>query len=67
MLVSDALKFFSGQDGDCGAQTRLANALKITRGAVSQWGDVVPEGNAYKLESLTKGKLKADPKLYEKH
>ncbi len=50
---SDVLKYFGGV-------TKAANALGITRSAVSQWDDTVPESSAYKIEVLTGGKLKAD-------
>ncbi len=44
----------------------IAEALGITKSAVSQWPDLVPEGMAYKLESLTRGKLKVRARLYRK-
>lgn len=49
-----------------GAKIRIAEALGISSGAISQWGDVVPEGQAYKLQALTNGKLRVDPACYEK-
>lgn len=45
----------------------VAAALGITRQAVEQWGEVVPERSAYKLEVITKGDLKVDPELYRKN
>lgn len=47
-----------------GNRAAIAKALGISRAAVSKWGDVVPEGSAYKLESLTAGALRADSSLY---
>lgn len=44
----------------------IAKALGITRSAVSQWDELIPEGMAYKLESLTAGKLRVKKKLYAK-
>lgn len=44
----------------------IAEALGITKSAVSQWPDLIPEGMAYKLESLTHGKLKVRARLYRK-
>lgn len=44
----------------------VAQALRITPQAVSQWGEIVPEGTAYKLQALTRGALKVDAKVYEK-
>lgn len=49
-----------------GTRAQVAAALGISRAAVSKWGDVVPEGSAYKLESITAGKLRVDPGCYEK-
>ncbi len=57
MLTADAIAHF-------GTRSEIARALAISRAAVSKWGDVVPEGSAYKIESITGGKLKADPSLY---
>lgn len=51
---SDVLEYFGGV-------SKAANALGITRSAVSQWDETIPESSAYKLESLTGGQLKADP------
>lgn len=42
----------------------IAEALGITKSAVSQWPKVVPEGAAYKLQALTRGKLKVNARLY---
>lgn len=43
---------------------KIADALGISPAAVSQWGDVIPEKNAYKLQAITNGELKVDTKLY---
>lgn len=58
MLTSDAVEFFK-------TQTAVAAALGISDAAVSKWGEVVPEGSAYKLQVITRGKLRVDPKLYK--
>lgn len=42
----------------------VALALGISRAAVSKWGPIVPEGSAYKIESITRGAVRVDPKLY---
>lgn len=41
---------------------KIAQALKITPGAVAMWRfrGYIPEGKQLKLEKLTKGKLRAD-------
>jgi len=49
-----------------GSRTKLARALEISQQAISQWGEAVPEGTAYKLQVLTAGRLRVDPRLYEK-
>jgi hypothetical protein len=58
MLKADVLKHFETLEG-------VANALQISKSAVSQWGEVVPEGTAYKLQVLTGGRLQVKPALYE--
>lgn len=58
MLKSDALAHF-------GTPGAIAECLGVTPSAISGWGDVIPEGSAYKLEVLTRGALRVDPALYE--
>lgn len=41
-----------------------ATVLGISKQAVSQWGDIVPEAVAYKLQVITAGRLRVDPALY---
>jgi transcriptional repressor of cell division inhibition gene dicB len=57
MLKSDVIKHFGGQGA-------TARALGITKGAVSQWPDIVPRGSAYQVEVITAGKLRVDPAIY---
>lgn len=57
MLTKDVIEYF-------GSRAVIARKLQISRAAVSKWGDVVPEGSAYKLESLTNGDCKVDASLY---
>lgn len=57
MLKSDVIKHFGGQGA-------TARALKITKGAVSQWPDIVPRGSAYQIEVITSGELRVDPDSY---
>ena len=49
-----------------GSDVALARALNISRQAVSKWGEIIPEGVAYKLQVLTAGRLVVDPGLYQK-
>lgn len=60
MLKKDVLAYY-------GSQSAVARALGISHVAVSKWPQVVPEGSAYKLESLTERKLVVDRSLYEKN
>lgn len=59
MRKKDVLEFYK-------SGAAVARALGYTEGAVSQWEDVIPELSARKLHDLTDGKLRFDPKLYEK-
>jgi len=56
----DALQHFSNDP------YALAAALGISRQAVEQWGERVPELSARQLHDLTGGKLKFEPALYRK-
>ena len=49
-----------------GSQRAVAEALRVTEQAISAWPEIIPEGKAYKLQVLTKGKLKVDESLYQK-
>lgn len=61
MLKEDAVKYF-------GNSKKLAEALNVTKGSVSQWGDEIPELRAYQIERITGGKLKVKnpPEEYKK-
>lgn len=59
MFTNDAVQYFGGR-------RQLAEALGITRQAVEQWGEIVAQGAAYKLQVITAGELIADPKKYKK-
>ena len=48
-----------------GKPVLVAKALKLTRSAISQWGEIVPEAQAMKLERLTGGALVYNPAVYE--
>lgn len=49
-----------------GTEAEVARALEISRQAVNNWPDIVPEPTAYKIQVLTNNKLKVDPKLYDR-
>ncbi|MDT3321932.1 Cro/CI family transcriptional regulator [Shewanella sp. SP1S2-4] len=52
MKTKDAISHF-------GNKLKLAEALNVTKSAISQWGDDVPELRAYQIERLTGGELRA--------
>lgn len=58
MRKSDVIAHF-------GTVRKTADALNVTYQCVAQWGEIVPEGVAYKLQVMTGGKLRAEPKHYE--
>ena len=60
MLKSDVLQFF-------GSNTATAQGLGISPSAVTQWKEIVPEKQAYRIEKLSDGELKVNPALYQKH
>lgn len=53
MTKKEAVNYF-------GSASRVAEALNLTRAAVSQWPEVVPELRQLQLERITGGKLKAE-------
>lgn len=57
MKKNDVIKHF-------GTLEKVAVALGISVSAVSQWGEVIPEKNAYRLQEITGGKLKVKHSLY---
>jgi DNA-binding transcriptional regulator YdaS (Cro superfamily) len=57
MRKSDVLKHFK-------TATAAARAIGITKSAVSQWADIIPEDKAYRYQDVTRGKLKVDRSLY---
>lgn len=59
MQKSDVINHFGGV-------IKTAKALGMSKQAVSAWNDNIPQGRAYQIQLLTKGKLKAVPKLTKK-
>lgn len=57
MKTADVVRHF-------GNRVKTAKALGVTKSAVSQWGEVVPERIAYKTQIITGGALRVDPSVY---
>jgi DNA-binding transcriptional regulator YdaS (Cro superfamily) len=49
-----------------GGQAATAKAFGVTRSAVAQWKEVVPERIAWKAQFMTGGALRVDPALYQR-
>lgn len=60
MLKSEAIKFY-------GTRANVARAAGVDPSAVSQWGELVPEGRATRLQTASGGVLKYDPTIYDQH
>ena len=59
MRTDDVVKFF-------GSKANAARALNLTRGAITNWGEIVPETSVWRVEKATKGKLRGDFEFYKK-
>lgn len=59
MRTDDVVKFF-------GSKAAVARAIGVTKGAVTNWGEIVPESSIWRVEHASKGKLRADRAFYEK-
>jgi transcriptional repressor of cell division inhibition gene dicB len=59
MLKTDVITHF-------GSPAATARALGITKSAVSQWGDNIPERMAYRVQTVTDGVLTVDPSVYQR-
>lgn len=58
MKKSLAIAFYGGMGN-------VAKALNISRQAVEQWPQLIPEGSAYKLQVVSGDKLLVDPMEYK--
>ncbi|MGD8164775.1 Cro/CI family transcriptional regulator [Pantoea sp. FN0307] len=57
MYKKDVIDYF-------GTQRAVAKALGLTDAAVSQWKEVIPEKDSYRLEIVTAGVLKYQGTIY---
>lgn len=60
MLKQDAINFF-------GNKTRVAKAAGVDPSAVSQWGELIPEKNAFRLQMASGHVLQYKPEIYDNH
>lgn len=59
MLKSDAIAHYR-------KPAAISRALQISRTAVSRWPEIVPEGSAYKLFTLSGGAIPIRAEHYDK-
>lgn len=59
MNKDDVLSYFGGV-------SNLAKLLGISHASVSGWGNVIPKGRAFEIQTITNNELKVDPALYTK-
>jgi hypothetical protein len=45
-------------------QAATAKAFGLTRSAVAQWPEMVPEQIAWRAQAMTNGALRVDPEMY---
>lgn len=60
MKTLDAISYYE-------TTAALAVVLEITSGAISQWGEFVPEWAAARLDRITNGQLRYDHVFYMAH
>ncbi|WP_456267678.1 Cro/CI family transcriptional regulator [Kushneria sp. AK178] len=56
MTLDEAINYYGGRKID------LAKALGISASAITLWGESIPMLRQFQIESLTRGRLKADRK-----
>lgn len=59
MNKDEVLSYFGGV-------SNLARLLGISHASVSGWGNVIPKGRAFEIQTITNNALKVDPTLYTK-
>jgi hypothetical protein len=59
MLTETVVKFF-------GTKADVARATHFTRGAITNWGEVVPETAVWRVEQASRRQLKGDFQFYLK-
>lgn len=59
MYKEDVLNYY-------GTLVKLAEVLKISPSAISQWKKIIPEKQAYKLQRISNNALIVNPELYKR-
>lgn len=60
MRKSDVLAHWNGNGA------AVARAVGVTRSAVQQWPDIIPEAMAWRVQAATNGELAVDPAVYRR-
>lgn len=60
MTLDEARAYF-------GTYAKLASALDISKGAITQWEGEIPESRQLQIHEITKGALKADPGILARY
>ena len=60
MKKTDVVKHF-------GSIAAVAEALDLARSSVYDWGEIIPEGAAYKIQVITGGTMRVNQSFYEKN
>lgn len=58
MYKKDVLNYY-------GTLVKVAEILKISPSAISQWKKIIPERQAYRLQRLSDNALTVNPELYK--
>jgi DNA-binding transcriptional regulator YdaS (Cro superfamily) len=64
VFTQEAKSYFAVLNGTKSPVAQIAKALKVSRAAVNQWGEIVPELSAYRLQSITRGRLRVRKDCY---
>jgi transcriptional repressor of cell division inhibition gene dicB len=59
MLKTDVVAHF-------GTQQAIADALNLSKQAISRWEEIIPQGVAYRLQIVTGGVLQVNPAVYSR-
>lgn len=60
MRKADVLAYWNGNGA------AVARAIGVTRSAVQQWPEIIPEAMAYRVQDASNGDLPVDPLVYRR-